>query len=131
MSVVGDNISDFRRLCRLNQTELAKKVEKSKATINHWEKGINNPPIPVVGKVAQVFSKILGTPIGVEDLVSERTGKSTTIGLGIGPEFYSQRQEGLFKYSKRDKRKQSSKNLNEQIQEINNKLDHIIYHLGI
>ena len=79
---VGENIARLRRLANLTQTDFATKIKKSKATVNHYEKGINNPPIPVLKVMGEVFTKEIGETVLPADIVSEGTAKQS-VALGV------------------------------------------------
>ncbi len=70
---IGQSISRLRRLGDLSQTALAEMIGKSNSTVNHYEKGVNAPPLKVLEVMAVAFTKAIGQTIRPEDIVSNGT----------------------------------------------------------
>lgn len=58
---IGRNIANYRKLKRLTQYELAKAVGVSKGYISVIEKGIKQPRIKVLVRIAKVLAVELGS----------------------------------------------------------------------
>jgi transcriptional regulator with XRE-family HTH domain len=48
MSVVGENISKYRKNRHLKQEELGERIGKGKSVISHWERGHNDPSVSCI-----------------------------------------------------------------------------------
>lgn len=68
---LGKSIAMYRKLCDLTQSELAELIDKSKPTINHYENGVNTPPLPVLTRLANIFSEKLHTTVTVQDIITK------------------------------------------------------------
>ncbi len=55
MSILSDNIRDFRIFRGLTQQELANKLHKAQNTIANWEKGQNSPDVDIVVDICNIL----------------------------------------------------------------------------
>ena len=58
--MVGKNILYYRLLAGMSQKELAEKMELSGMAISNYEKGLRNPDIETLRKLAEIFG--VGVP---------------------------------------------------------------------
>ena len=85
---IGENISKLRRMADMTQTELAIQLGKSKATVNHYEKGRTIPPLVVRERMAKIFQ------IQLEDIIREgASSESVSLAIRTGRKFMVNRQQ--------------------------------------
>jgi transcriptional regulator with XRE-family HTH domain len=53
---LGENIKNYRLFRQMTQEELAKKLNRSKSVISHWEKGENNPDLDTCEELCRILS---------------------------------------------------------------------------
>lgn len=53
---LNENIRNFRKFRNMTQTQLAKKVSKSKSVISHWESGENSPDLDSCEKLCKALN---------------------------------------------------------------------------
>lgn len=71
--MIGENITQIRKLQGMTLTELAEKANISKSNLSNIERGINvNPSIKVLEKIAEVLHTELGTLLGLEQIHPEK-----------------------------------------------------------
>ena len=61
---IGFSIKTARKLAKLSQQELAKKIGTSHAAISFWENGVNIPNVLDCWKMADVLSMTIDELIG-------------------------------------------------------------------
>ena len=64
MNKIGTHIQHFRKKEKLSQQELADKLCLTRQTISSWERGINEPDLESIQKLADIFH------VKVEDLIN-------------------------------------------------------------
>lgn len=76
---LGRRIAAARRKRRMTQNELAARINVSRQSISHWEKGISTPDFEVLCRLIRVLSMdisdLLGAPHDPSQ-TSRRGGKS-------------------------------------------------------
>jgi len=74
LSIVGDNIRKLRVAAGLSQYDLSRCLNIHPAAISGWERGIRNPDLGMVSKIAEYFNVstdfILGKEGSAEELAS-------------------------------------------------------------
>ena len=63
--IIGNNISQYRKIYNMTQIELAEKINYSDKSISKWEKGDGVPDIYVLKSLADIFN------VTVNDLITE------------------------------------------------------------
>lgn len=53
--MIADKIKDLRTSCNLTQSELAKKLNITRSSVNAWEMGISTPSTTYLIELAQLF----------------------------------------------------------------------------
>ena len=66
MDKFKENIKICRKKLKLTQVELAEKLNTSHATINRYEKGVNEPTFDTLVKLAEIFNVTTDYLLGVE-----------------------------------------------------------------
>jgi len=56
MSLLSENLKNFRLLRRMSQADVARQVHRSPNVISNWEKGVNNPDVEIVDQLCELFS---------------------------------------------------------------------------
>ena len=56
MSVISNQIKNYRLLRGMSQRQLGDKLDKTSAVISNWEKGVNSPDLDNVEKLCHVLS---------------------------------------------------------------------------
>lgn len=91
---IKERIIKLRRISGLTQAELAKQIGRSKAEMNHYEKGRNTPPLMILERMAKAFEKAMGVPVRVVDILSEGTSaQSVSRAIRSGHEFMDNRRQ--------------------------------------
>ena len=91
---IKERIIKLRRISGLTQVELAREIGRSKAQMNHYEKGRNTPPLIILERLAKAFQKATGETVQVEDIVSEGTSaQSVSRAIHSGHEFMDNRKQ--------------------------------------
>ena len=71
------NLEYLRKSKGWKQFDLAKKLGVTEGVISHWEKGIRQPKMEMVGKIAELFG--VGADIIFKDLRLEHTKENELI----------------------------------------------------
>lgn len=56
MSVVGNSIKKLRSAAGMSQYDLSRELGIHPASISSWERGVGNPDLEMVSKVAKIFN---------------------------------------------------------------------------
>lgn len=64
--IIAKNISEYRKVSRLTQLELADKINYSDKAVSKWERGDGMPDVEVLMKMAEIFG------VSLTDMVSEK-----------------------------------------------------------
>ena len=70
--LIGQNISEYRKLSNMSQIELAEKLNYSDKAISKWERGESLPDIIVIKQIADIFGITLNDLIGQKDTKKKR-----------------------------------------------------------
>lgn len=66
---LAENIRRYREAAGLDQTQLAKKVDRTNGAISQWESGKATPRMPMVKKLADLFGCTISELMGEESAV--------------------------------------------------------------
>ncbi|WP_122639033.1 helix-turn-helix domain-containing protein [Romboutsia sp. Marseille-P6047] len=98
---IGENIKKYRKEKCLTQTELAKKVNKSKSTIQKYEANDAMPPIDVLGDIATTLQIPIDFLIGSELIpMQDESGFSGFIDSQFG--YFDPNYEGYMEFLERN-----------------------------
>lgn len=65
---LAENIRKYRKINKMTQTDLAKKLEVGTSTVSSWELGSNKPLMDNVTKMAKLWNVSLSDIVGEEDI---------------------------------------------------------------
>lgn len=81
--MIADKIKELREANNLTQTELAKKLNITRSSVNAWEMGISVPSTTYLVELANLFKVstdyLLGLPTNNSIDISKLTSKETMI----------------------------------------------------
>lgn len=66
--IIGNNISELRKINKLTQSELAEKLNYSDKAISRWERGDTMPSIEVLCQICDLFNVDLRYLVSKEDI---------------------------------------------------------------
>lgn len=55
LTSIGESIKAYRKNAKMTQVELAERIDKTESSIRKYEKGIIQPPIDVIERIATTF----------------------------------------------------------------------------
>lgn len=76
---LSENIKKYRKLNKMTQTDLAKKLKVGTSTVSSWELGSNKPLMDNVTKMANLWGVRLSDIIGEEDVKETKQVKEKKI----------------------------------------------------
>ena len=65
--MVADRIKQLRMSCGMTQSELAKKLNITRSSVNAWEMGLSIPSTPYIVELAQLFHVSSDFLLGLPD----------------------------------------------------------------
>ncbi len=95
----SDRLKDLRSKYGYTQSELAKKLSLTRASINAWEMGLSAPSTPYLAELSSIFHVTTDYLLGLDECLTVRTDmlsdKEISIILNIVEVFSEQRKKGL------------------------------------
>ena len=89
--LIGQNISEYRKLSNMSQLEFAEKLNYSDKAVSKWERGESLPDIVVIKQIADIFGITVNDLVGQKDVKKKRIDlrklvrtKTFTLLLSIG-----------------------------------------------
>lgn len=71
--LIGDNITKYRKMANLTQSDLAKKLNYSDKSISKWERGDSLPDVIVLKQMAGIFG------VSLDTLTSDKVEKPSKV----------------------------------------------------
>ena len=78
---LGKNINFLRKERGFKQTDLAKMIDKTSATIGGYEKGLSLPPIDIIIKLCQIFEVSIDDFVNKDLSIEKAEGKTIAVEL--------------------------------------------------
>lgn len=78
---IGKNIAIARKKLNLSQSELSRQLDLSRGVCGRWERGLANPPLSQINKIAQILKVsstwLLGnSDIEIDDEINQNIDKN-------------------------------------------------------
>ncbi len=84
MTVISENIKNFRIKNNMTQEELAEKINVTRQAVSNWENGKTEPDIGTLTELAQIFDISIDELVdGVPKGIVELRGRKTHLKIGI------------------------------------------------
>jgi len=72
-----DRLKELRNKLGYTQSDLAKKLSLTRASVNAWEMGLSAPSTPVIVELSQLFNVTTDYLLGLENCITIRTDSLT------------------------------------------------------
>ncbi len=69
----SNRLKNLREKMGYTQSDLAKKLSLTRASVNAWEMGLSSPSTPVVVELSRLFHVTTDYLLGLEDCITVRT----------------------------------------------------------